>query len=255
MSLEKVKTGIPGFDKIVGGGLPRGYCYTVVGGPGSGKTTFAIQFLYNGVTRHEENGVYLTFDEPPRSIRASALNFGMNLARLEESGRLIIVDASPIRMEVGKYVAKSPAMLGLSNFNIDAVLKVVHEAAEKIDAKRIVVDSLTSLLIQYSDPFVVRKETLSMIRSLSETGRYTSLLLSETSEGGKPSQFKAEMFLANGVILLRTIRQAEERIRAIEVLKMRGVNHSTRLHLFRITDAGIVVYPEERVYSTNSLHI
>jgi len=254
MSLEKVKTGIPGFDKIVGGGLPRGYCYTVVGGPGSGKTTFAIQFLYNGVTRHEENGVYLTFDEPPRSIRASALNFGMNLARLEESGRLIIVDASPIRMEVGKYVAKSPAMLGLSNFNIDAVLKVVHEAAEKIDAKRIVVDSLTSLLIQYSDPFVVRKETLSMIRSLSETGRYTSLLLSETS-GGKPSQFKAEMFLANGVILLRTIRQAEERVRAIEVLKMRGVNHSTRLHPFRITDVGIIVYPEERVYSTNPLHI
>ena len=45
MSLEKVKTGIPGFDEIIGGGLPRGYCYTVVGGPGSGKTTFAIQFL------------------------------------------------------------------------------------------------------------------------------------------------------------------------------------------------------------------
>ena len=255
MSLEKVKTGIPGFDEIIGGGLPRGYCYTIAGGPGSGKTTFAIQFLYNGATRYEENGVYLTFDEPPRSIRASALNFGMNLARLEESGRLIIVDASPIRMEVGKYAAKSPTMLGLSNFNIDSVLKVVHEAAEKIGAKRIVVDSLTSLLIQYSDPFVVRKETLSMIRSLSETGRYTSLLLSETSEGGKPSQFKAEMFLANGVILLRTIRQAEERIRAIEVLKMRGVNHSTRLHPFRITDAGIVVYPEERVYSTNPLHI
>ena len=255
MSFEKVKTGIPGFDKIIGGGLPRGYCYTIAGGPGSGKTTFAIQFLYNGATRYEENGVYLTFDEPPRSIRAAALNFGMNLARLEKSGRLIMVDASPIRMEVGKYVAKSPAMLGLSNFNIDNVLKVVHEAAEKIDAKRIVVDSLTSLLIQYSDPFVVRKETLSMIRSLSETGRYTSLLLSETSEGGKPSQFKAEMFLANGVILLRFIRQAEERIRAIEVLKMRGVNHSTRLHPFRITDAGIVVYPEERVYSTNPLHI
>jgi KaiC/GvpD/RAD55 family RecA-like ATPase len=245
---EKVKTGIPGFDELVAGGVPKGYCYTIAGGPGSGKTTFAMQFLYNGATKYGENGVYLTFDEPPTSIRASALNFGMNLEKLENSGKIVIVDASPIRMEVGRYVARLTTPLGLPNFNIDTVLKAVHEAAKKVDAERIVVDSLTSLLIQYSDPFVVRKETLSMIRSLSESGRYTSLLLSEMSEGGSPPQFKAEMFLSNGVILLHTIKQAEERIRAIEVIKMRGVNHSTKLHPFKITDKGIVVYPGERVF-------
>jgi len=81
---------------------------------------------------------------------------------------------------------------------------------EMEDAERIVVDSLTSLLIQYSDPFVVRKETLSMNRSLSEPGRYTSILLSELSEEREMPQFKAEMFLANGVILLHTIKRAEE---------------------------------------------
>ena len=248
MSLEKVKTGIPGFDEIIGGGFPKGYCYTIAGGPGSGKTTFAIQFLYNGATKYGENGVYLTFDESPRSIKTSALNFGMNLSRLEESRKLIIIDASPIRMEVGRYVAKAPVTLGLSNFNIDSVLKIVHEAAEKIDARRIVVDSLTSLLIQYSDPFIIRKETLSMIRSLSEREQYTSILLSEIDEES-PFRFRAEMFLTNGVIILHNIRQAEERIRAIEVLKMRGVDHSTRLHLFKITSRGIVVYPEEKVYS------
>lgn len=249
MSFKKVKTGIPGFDELVEGGLPEGYCYTIAGGPGSGKTTFGIQFVYNGITKYGENGVYLSFDESPRSIRDSALNLGMSLKELEEAGKLVIVDASPIRMEVGKYVARSPAMLGLPNFNIDTVLNIVHKVADRIDAKRIVVDSLTSLLIQYSDPFVVRKESLSLIRSLSEAERYTSLLLSETSEGDEGTQFKTEMFLVNGVVLLHSIKKGEERIRAVEILKMRGVNHSTRMHPFRITDRGIVIYPEERVFS------
>jgi len=247
MSLEKVKTGIPGFDELVEGGLPKGFCYTVAGGPGSGKTTFALQFIYNGITEYGENGVYLSFDESPMSIRNSALNFGMDLKRLEETGRLVIVDASPIRMEVGRYVARSPTMLGLPNFNIDTVLNVVHDVAERINAERVVVDSITSLLVQYSDPFVVRKETLSLIRSLSEAGHYTSILLSEISEG-EETMFKTEMFLVNGVILLHNMRRGEERIRAIEILKMRGVNHSTRMHPFRITNKGIVIYPEERVF-------
>jgi len=249
MPFERVKTGIPGFDELVAGGLPRGYCYTVTGGPGSGKTTFALQFIYNGVTKYGENGVYLTFDEPPQSIRSSALSFGMNFKELEEARKLVIVDASPIRLDVGRYVARSPAMLGLPSFNINTVLSTVHTVAKEIDAKRVVVDSITSLLVQYSDPFVVRKETLSLIRSLSEAGDYTSILLSETAEGDERAYFKTEMFLVNGVILLHNIRQREERIRAIEILKMRGVKHSTRMHPFRITEKGIIVYPEEMVFS------
>ena len=245
----KVKTGIPGFDEIVDGGLPKGYCYTVAGGPGSGKTTFALQFLYNGVTKYGENGVYLSFDEPPRSIEASALNFGMNLEQLEKSGNLVIIDASPIRMEVGRYVARPQVTLGLPEFSIDTVLNVLHKIVKKITATRIVVDSLTSLLIQYSDPFVIRKETLSLIRSLSASNNLTSILLSEINEGESRIRFNAEMFLANGVILLHNIKQREERIRAIEILKMRGVNHSTRIHPFKITNKGIIVYPEERVFS------
>jgi len=249
VNIERVPSGIPGFDDLVGGGLPRGYCYTVAGGPGSGKTTFALQFIYNGVTQYGENGVYLSFDEPPKSIRASALSFGMNLEELERAGKLVIVDASPIRLEVGKYVVRAPAVLGVPNFNIDAVLNTVQKIADKIGAKRIVVDSLTSLLMQYNDPFVVRKETLSLIRSLSENEDYTVLLLSETFESGEITRFKTEMFLTNGVILLHNIRQSEERIRAIEILKVRGTDHSTRIHPFRITKKGIVIYPEEKIFS------
>lgn len=248
MQFERVKSGVPGFDDLVGGGLPRGYCYTVAGGPGSGKTTFALQFIHKGITEHGENGVYVSLDESPNSIRASALSFGMNLEDLEKAGKLVMIDASPIRLEVGRYAVRTPAMLGIPNFNIDSVVGTLHEVVEKIGAKRVAVDSLTSLLMQYSDPFVVRKETLSLIRSISEVEGCTALLLSETVEG-EITQFKTEMFLVNGVILLHSIRQDEEKTRAIEVLKIRGVDHSTRMHPFKITDKGIVIYPEERVFS------
>jgi KaiC/GvpD/RAD55 family RecA-like ATPase len=245
-----VKTGIQGFDELVNGGLPRGYGYTIMGGPGSGKTTFAMQFIYNGVTKYGENGVYISFDEPLRSIKKSASNLGMNLTSLEKKGQLIIVDASPIRVEPGKYAAKTETYLGLPNFDIDTLLKTVHKAAERVDAKRIVVDPISSLLIQYKDPFIVRRETMTLISSLSQDEKYTSLFLSEISKPDALSQFNVEAFLTNGVIILHNIKQREEKIRAVEILKMRGVKHSIKLHPFKITDKGIVIYPKEKVFST-----
>ena len=250
LSNNKVKTGIQGFDEVVGGGLPRGYGYTIMGGPGSGKTIFAMQFIYNGITKYGENGVYVSFDEPLRSIKKTASNLGMDLTSLEKNGQLIIVDSSPVRIEVGKYTSKTDAFLGLPNFDIDTLLRAINKAAERVDARRVVVDPISSLLIQYRDPFIVRRETLSLIRALSQDEKCTSLFLSEISEPGAISQVNVETFLTNGVIILHNIKQREEKIRAVEVLKMRGVNHSTKLHPFKITDNGIVIYPKEKVFST-----
>jgi len=247
--LDRVKTGISGLDDLMEGGLPRGYCYTIVGGPGAGKTIFGLQFLHNGAIQYGENGIYITFDESPQSIRANAKRLGMDLEELEKAGKLVIIDASPIRMEVGRYVMKTPSTLGVQEFKIATVLSLLHDAKRKIDAKRAVVDSLTSLMVQYKDGFVIRKEALSLIKSLSEIAGLTSLLFSES--GGEPdvgATSRVETFLVSGVIYLHNIKHGEERVRAVEILKMRGVNHSTKMHPFRITEKGIQVFPEERVY-------
>ncbi len=244
-----VKTGIQGFDELVKGGLPRGYGYTIMGGPGSGKTIFAMQFIYNGVTKYGENGVYISFDESLRSIRKTASNLGMDLTSLEKKGQLIIIDASPIRVELGKYTAKTDTFLGLPNFDIDTLMRAVNKAVERVDAKRIVVDPISSLLIQYRDPFVVRRETLSLISSLSQDEQHTSLFLSEISKPDTISQLNVEAFLTNGVVILYNIKQREEKVRAVEILKMRGVNHSIKMHPFKITDNGIVIYPKEKVFT------
>jgi KaiC/GvpD/RAD55 family RecA-like ATPase len=250
VSDSMVKTGIQGFDELIEGGLPRGYGYTIMGGPGSGKTIFAIQFIYNGATKYGENGVYVSFDESLRSIRKSASNLGMDLTSLEKNGQLIIVDASPIRVELGKYTTKTDTFLGLPNFDIDTLMRAVNKAVERVDAKRIVVDPISSLTIQYRDPFVVRRETMTLISSLSQDEKYTSLFLSEVSKPDNVNQLNVEAFLTNGVVILHNIKQREEKVRAVEILKMRGVNHSVKMHPFKITDKGIVIYPKEKVFST-----
>ena len=86
---DYVPTGIPGVDKIlVGKGLPRGHTILVSGGPGSGKTTFAIQFLHTGATEHGEAGVYVTLDEEPGDIRKNMLKYGWDLKKLEDEKKL-----------------------------------------------------------------------------------------------------------------------------------------------------------------------
>ena len=76
----RVTTGIKNLDRILGGGLPEGYCYLILGGPGAGKTTFGIQYIMNGITESDETGIYVTFDEPPYSIVNNAReNFGWDL--------------------------------------------------------------------------------------------------------------------------------------------------------------------------------
>jgi circadian clock protein KaiC len=93
--LERVKTGVNAFDELVMGGLPRARTTVVSGTPGSGKTVFATQFLAHGITTHGENGVLVTFEEPPADIEANMRGFGWELAKWRREGRLAFVDASP----------------------------------------------------------------------------------------------------------------------------------------------------------------
>ena len=99
MTVDYVPTGIPGVDAILAGkGIPRGHTILVSGGPGSGKTTFAIQFLYIGATQHDESGVYVTLDENPMDIKINMSKFGWDLNKLEEEKKLVFINVSPVRI-------------------------------------------------------------------------------------------------------------------------------------------------------------
>ncbi len=244
--MERVKSGIEGLDELIEGGFPRGFCYAIIGGPGAGKTIFGVQFLYHGITRYGENGVYVTLEEPPYSIANNMMRFGWNLYDLENREKLALVDASPIRISQSRYAIKST--IGTEDFSIDGLLGVIVEAKRKINAKRCVIDSLRALTLQYRDEFEMRQQILKMIRALNEM-KLTTLLITESSEERVDAQrFDILEFLAQGVIYLHTYRVRDNIIRAIEIRKMRGTKIIDKICPYVFTNEGIVVYPQETVF-------
>src|SRR2546422_8539074 len=94
--LDRVPTGVKGLDELLGGGFPEGRCILVVGSPGSGKTTFAMQYLYYGALRGE-TGLYITLDERPEHVKQNLSSFNWGLDDLEKKGKLLVMDASGLR--------------------------------------------------------------------------------------------------------------------------------------------------------------
>jgi KaiC/GvpD/RAD55 family RecA-like ATPase len=248
---DRVKTGIKGLDELIEGGLPRGYSFLLLGGPGTGKTTFGVQYLYKGVMEYGENGIYVTFDEPPYSIATNSQRYGWNLGGVEKQGKFGFVDVSPIkRQTTGTFVpaALQQSFLGAAKFNIDDVVKVISDVKQKVGAKRCVIDSISALMLQYKDDFEIRQQTLRLIKVLTEMDLTTIMLAENPEDRQDMTRFGAEAFLAQGVIVLHMYRVEESNVKALEVRKMRGAKHTERLCPYRITAEGIEVYPEETVF-------
>ena len=100
--MRRVVTGIDGLDKMLGGGLPSERSFLVCGGPGSGKTVMAMQFLYYGAVECCEPGLYVSLDESKDNLREEMAGFGWDIDKLEKSGQFLFVDACPIRKVPGE---------------------------------------------------------------------------------------------------------------------------------------------------------
>jgi KaiC/GvpD/RAD55 family RecA-like ATPase len=227
--IERVPTGIPGLDEIIEGGLPKGRTVLVTGTAGSGKTTLGIQFLYTGATRYGENGLFATLQEESFDIVKDMARYGWDLEKLSQQQKLALVE-SGVPFEVSE-----------ESMDIDTMLDIIHKHATKVDAKRIVFDSLAQLGLPYADLVSLRRDVMRLGSMLRELG-CTTMLLTEMVEGDqKISRYGVEEFIAQGVIILHL----SPTYRAIQVAKLRGTKHDTGLHRMRITDNGIVVGPGE----------
>jgi circadian clock protein KaiC len=233
--LERVRTGVDAFDELVMGGLPRGRTTVVGGTPGSGKTIFATQFLAHGVTKYGENGVLVTFEEPPRDIEANMRGFGWDLATWRKEGRLAVVDASP--------PANDELVIG--DFDLAGLLARILHAAKSVNAKRVVLDSLTQLFDHFiGDPKMLRRELFRIADALKKTGLTVLMTAERSSEYGEVTRHRLEEFIADNVVILRNVLQREKRRRTIEVLKMRGSHHAEGEAPFTILGShGLIAVP------------
>jgi circadian clock protein KaiC len=124
-SPTKAPTGITGFDEITRGGLPRARTTLLVGGPGSGKTIMALQFLAHGARNCKEPGIFVAFEETSTRIVANAESFGWGLAELQRKKTLFFLDAQP-----------QLDLVQSSDFDLGGMLAVLEAQSRNMNACR-----------------------------------------------------------------------------------------------------------------------
>jgi len=236
--VERVKTGIPGMDEILGGGIPKRNVVLLSGGPGTGKTIFGQQFLYYGL-QNGEPGVLVALEEHPAQIKINMSQFGWDVRPYEEEGRFVIVDA--FTGGIGEY-AKRERYVVRDPSDVASLVDVLRDAVRDLKAERVVIDSVTSLYL--TRPVVARSTVMQLKRVLSGLG-CTSILVSQVSVTERGFGGPGVEHAADGIIRLDLDEYNGQLYRSLIVWKMRGTAHSMRRHPFDITDKGIVVYPEK----------
>jgi KaiC/GvpD/RAD55 family RecA-like ATPase len=243
---EYVQTGIPGVDTILGGvGIPQGHTILISGGPGSGKTTFAMQYLCTGATEHSEPGVYITLDEEPEDVKKNMASFGWDLHQLEQERKLTFINVSPVRTASTERAGL--LQLGMKEFKLVKLLEAVREGVEEIGAKRVVIDPVTIFTLQYPDEIERIYAMRDLIADFRKNG-CTNLLISELRGTGLDREHQFEEYLVQGVILLRTVLKGDKWSRMFQVTKMRGLAVDNQPRPYDITGGGIEVYPTLTVF-------
>jgi len=235
MVLQKLETGIPGFDYIALGGLPMGRTTLLAGTAGSAKTVFAIQFLAEGILQHGESGVFVTFEEAPRDIRKNMRSLGWDIEAWEREGKWVFIDAAP-RAEEDGLIAGS--------FDLGALLARIESAINKVQAARLSMDSLGAVFSRFNDTATVRSELFRISSALKEMGATSLMTAERIEEYGEIARMGVEEFVTDNVIILRNVLEGEKRRRTVEILKFRGTSHQKGEYPFTVMpDEGVIVIP------------
>lgn len=208
-----------------GGFLPT-TANLVEGAPGTGKTTFGMQFIFNGIVDSGEAGIILTFEEFPRQYYRDADTFGWDFKQLEKENKLRILMSSP---EVTKA-------------DLERIGGRIETLAREINAKRILVDSLSHFERMSQDPIELRSIVFSFINALKREG-LTSILTRESPAllGESATVDEDIVFVADSYVLLRFVEFDSAVHKALLVLKLRGSDHAKDIRQFIVTDSGISV--------------
>lgn len=233
--IERLATGISGFDQIALGGFPKGRPTLVAGTTGSGKTLFAAEFLARGITKFGEPGVFVTFEESPSDIRTNFASLGFPIAQWESEGKWAFVDAAVTTAEM-------PPVVGAYDFG--ALAARIRHAADRIGASRVAMDSLGAIFTRFANSAIVRQELARISDILREDGVTSVVTAERTHEHDGVSRYGVEEFVLDNVIILRNVLAGERRRRTIEIVKFRGAAHRTGEWLFTIDPGeGLIVIP------------
>ncbi len=236
--VARVKTGIPGMDEILHGGIPERNVVLLSGGPGTGKSIFSQQFIWHGLQMGEP-GIYVALEEHPVQVRQNMAGFSWDVRKYEEEGLFAMVDAFTAGIgkskEYERYIVHDLT-------DVREFIDVLRTAVKDLNAKRVVIDSVTTLYI--NKPALARGIVMQLKRVLAGLG-VTSIFVSQISVGERGFGGPGVEHGVDGIIRLDLDEIDGELKRSLIVWKMRGTSHSMRRHPFEITDRGIVVHHDK----------
>ena len=226
MSETRVPFGIKTLDKMICGGLLEGSANLLEGAPGTGKTTMAMQYIYNGVTMYDQPGLIITFEEFPQQYYHDALQFGWDFRKLEEQGKLKVIFSDPqTTME-----------------EFDKIDGEFVSIIEDMGIKRVIIDSMTHFEPLTDNEHELREMERRFINALKRES-VTSILLRENDNLlGQVSRVSSKIpFIVDTYVILRYVEVDSAIEKALCFLKMRGSDHQKDIRCFRITSKGIEV--------------
>lgn len=224
---KRLNSGVPGFDKLVQGGFKENSINLVVGGPGSGKTIFAIMFLVEGFKKGEP-GIYVTFEERKEKLYEDMKGFGWDLESYEKKGIFSYLEYTP--EQVKKVLIEGGG-------TIDSIIT-------KMKAKRMVIDSVTSFALLYKEELAKKEAALALFEMIDKWG-CTAVLTSQDTSLREVEISSALEFEVDSIILLYHEKRKGVRIRGLEVLKMRGTKVPNETYGLKIDKSGIAVLTEK----------
>jgi circadian clock protein KaiC len=230
-ALEKVLTGIKGFDEITQGGIPKGRTTLVCGGPGTGKTMMALEFLVRGAKEFKEPGVFFSFEESVKELKENAVSLDFDVDELCKS-KLLLMDYIKVERdeieETGEY-------------DLEGLFIRLGHAINTIRAKRVVLDTIESLFAGLPNAAIVRAELRRLFRWLKDKGMTTII----TGERGNETLTREglEEYVSDCVISLDHRISEQVPTRRLRIVKYRGSRHGTNEYPFMISDHGFIVLP------------
>jgi circadian clock protein KaiC len=227
---NRCATGIEGLDEVLHGGLVPHRAYLARGGPGTGKTTLGLHFLRAGIA-NEERALLITLESNEAQLRSDAAAQGLDLEAVH------VLDLSPTReffAENQSYDLFSPA-----DVERDPTTKQIIETVREHKPHRVFVDAITTLRYLSPDAFQFRKQALSFLRFLVESG--ATVVMSSEPTAAVPDDDLC--FMSDGILHLDVSRDHGTLRRTLSVAKMRGSDFEGGPHSLRLTDRGMAVYP------------
>lgn len=231
LSIDKAPTGVNGFDEITHGGIPAGRTTLVCGGPGCGKTVFAMETLVRGARQFGEPGLFVSFEESPQNLVKNFRSLGFDLDGLIADKQLKI-----IHVELSRE-----AIVEAGPFTLEGLRIRLEHGIREIGAKRVALDTLETLFSALSDTEMLRNEVATLFHWL----RDRSVTAIVTGERGKEelTRHGFEEYLSDCVVQLdhRVVEQISRR--RLRVLKYRGSAHGKDEYPFLIGASGLSVLP------------